>query len=679
MMYRQANLDLSPRSRSLRSACIALTLLPWGQIGIADEAADELSEELFFSDVPIVLSATRLRQPITEVPAAMTVIGRELIEASGAIDIADLFRLVPGFQVGYASGSKPTIGYHGNTDNYSRNMQVLVDGRSIYDPGFGGVTWLDQELDIDDIQRIEVIRGPNAASYGSNSYAGVINIITIHPSEQQGSRFKTIVGKFAHRQVSVKHAGTLGDLAYRLTAQYDQDDGFQSRISDSSDTRWINFRGDYQVDTNNALLIELGMSDGDRGEGFAGDQVQPPRTAEDRHNFQQLRWTSDLGKNGEFSLQAYHNYQRIDDHFVDQIGDPGVPIPPGFLQMGYGFRSHRFDIEFQHSMRLSEDQRLVWGLGARQDRTAGFWVFGNDEWLTRNQARGFGNLEWQLSKKFILNVGGMYEKFEDKSGFLSPRIALNFKATENHIFRIVSNTAYRMPTLWEDFGGQAAYTAAGRALAVQIYSASENVEPEKNQTLEFGLMFNFPKYDFQMDVKTFEETYSNLISEVKNKAADVFYYTNDGTYTSRGWEVGFDWKPTPNSMLHIAYNRSHDKGWQMKKFPVTVANDTRNMAGGIPEQTISILGSYTFRNGIQLTGAFYYMDEMGWTGDGDNVPNAYRSDIHITKKFRSGGINGKLGLLLQRYSDDYTDFYKDNGHTNLWQDRAFLNLTLNWN
>jgi len=650
---------------------------------MASDAVELNSEEdLFFSEVPVVLSATRLSQPITETPAAITVINRDMIEASGAINIADLLRLVPGFQVGFFTGAKPTISYHGNIDRYARDMQVLIDGRSVYDPAFGGVTWLDQELDIDDIQRIEVIRGPNAASYGSNSFAGIINIKTMHPSEQQGVRVKTILGKNGHQQISAQHAGTIGDLAYRLTAKRDQDDGFESRNFDSSDTHWISFRGDYQLDISNTLLMELGLSDGDRDDGFPNDLIQPPRTTRDNHNFQQLRWTSNLGNKGEIYLQGYHNYQRVDDHFLDTIGDPDLSLPPNFVQAGYGFESHRFDLEFQHTLDLSENHRLVWGLGARQDRATGFWVFGTDDWLKRNQYRGFGNLEWKLSENFILNAGGMYEKFEDKSGLFSPRLALNYKATRNHIFRIISTKAYRMPTFWEDFSLQNAYTIAGTVPILSMYETMDNVEPEENHSVELGYLISLPEHGLQLDIKTFKETYSNLIAEVKNKETDAFFYTNDGTYKVRGWEVGLDWNPTVRSMLHIAYSRAQDGGHQMKKFPIDPdsVDDVRKLAGRVPEQTFSVLGSYRFDSGYQLAGAFYYIDPIVWAGDGDNTPHAHRTDIHLTKELTLGDVDGKVGLLLQKYSDDYHDFYigEHGKQGNLWTDRVFLQLTLNW-
>ena len=146
------------------------------------------SDENIYAELPIVLSASRLRQPASEAPMAVSTIDRDMIEASGARTIPDVLRLVPGMVVGNSDnefGDEPKIvvAYHGHTDQFSRQMQVLIDGRSIYEPMSGGVNWNMLPINIEDIQRIEVTRGPNASSYGSNSFLAVINIITRHAAE----------------------------------------------------------------------------------------------------------------------------------------------------------------------------------------------------------------------------------------------------------------------------------------------------------------------------------------------------------------------------------------------------------------------------------------------------------------------------------------------------------------
>ena len=141
-----------------------------------------VDDELFF-DMPVVLSANRLEQSVANAAVSISILDRETIEASGARTIPEVLRLIPGMQVGFSGnefGNEPqyVVAYHGNSDQYSKQMQVLIDGRSIYDPFLGGINWKAIPVNLNDIERIEVSRGPNLATYGSNSFQAAINIIT---------------------------------------------------------------------------------------------------------------------------------------------------------------------------------------------------------------------------------------------------------------------------------------------------------------------------------------------------------------------------------------------------------------------------------------------------------------------------------------------------------------------
>ena len=140
----------------------------FAQLAVANE-----SLALPFSqsdDMPMVLSATRLQQSFFDVPAAVTIIDRQMIEQSGVREIPELLRMVPGMVVGYDSSSSAFVSYHGTSADMARRMQVLVDGRSIYHSLLASVDWIGLPLDLGDIERIEIIRGPNAASFGVNSF-----------------------------------------------------------------------------------------------------------------------------------------------------------------------------------------------------------------------------------------------------------------------------------------------------------------------------------------------------------------------------------------------------------------------------------------------------------------------------------------------------------------------------
>jgi iron complex outermembrane receptor protein len=638
---------------------------------LSAEATELLSEDLFFGDVPVVLSATRLKQPLKDTPAAITIIDRAMIDASGAIEVADLFRLVPGFQVAQYTGSKYSISYHGNADQFARDMQVLIDGRSIYDPGFGGVTWLDQELDIADILRIEIVRGPNAASYGSNSFAGVINIITQHPAEEPGLKVKTTIGEGQRRQIYSRYASSTENLSYRVGVKYDENSGYETRV-DSSDTRWLALRADYRLDTHTELMLQLGQSKGSRGDGFVDDSIQPIRDTHDEHNYQQLRWTRNLPNDDQLYIQFYRNYQLIDDDFVDSDF-----LPPFKLLFGYGFKSLRYDLELQHTLNLASDKRLVWGLGSRLDRVKGFHVFNRSDWLDRHQLRGFSNLEWRLKDNLLLNLGGMVEKFQSTPLLFSPRIALNFAFDQERTFRLVANRAYRVPTFWEEFANQQVFDAPTLTPLLTAYMNDRDVKPEQITAFEVGFLGEFSELGMTLDMKLFREEIRDLVAEVKDKDTDHFKFINDGMLKINGLEIGVRWDPTPKSMFHLGYSLTHAYGKQVKKLPAThPLFDFRILNFNVPTVTLSLIGSHEFDNGIKLSSALYYMEDINWAGDGDFIKAHRRWDVKLGKKYKLTKGDAEVSLIMQNIGshNDFRDFYAEN----IWTDRFFLQAEFNW-
>src|SRR5487761_2060492 len=230
-------------SQQLLASILCLLVLP----AHANEStpADLASEEVYFQDMPIVLTASRLSQPISEAPSAMTVIDSEMIKASGFRTVPELMQLVPGMYVGYVDGNTPVLSLHNSTDQYSRQMQVLIDGRSVYMPPYGGVNWADLPLLIDDIERIEVVRGPSSASHGTNSFYGVINIITRDPSTENGAGKLSITGGYAS-DAYAKLSGNGENFDYRISAGYRSDGGYSNTyLNDHNQTGIANFSGNY--------------------------------------------------------------------------------------------------------------------------------------------------------------------------------------------------------------------------------------------------------------------------------------------------------------------------------------------------------------------------------------------------------------------------------------------------
>ena len=123
----------------------------------------------FFDEIPLVLTASRLAQSPLDAPAPVTIIDREMIAASGFTEIHDLLRLAPGFLVADIADSQPSVARHGLGDAYDRRIKVMIDGRTINSPLWGDTRWDSLPLRVDDIERIEVVRGPNGAAYGVNA------------------------------------------------------------------------------------------------------------------------------------------------------------------------------------------------------------------------------------------------------------------------------------------------------------------------------------------------------------------------------------------------------------------------------------------------------------------------------------------------------------------------------
>jgi iron complex outermembrane recepter protein len=244
-------------------------LLVVAQISRA-QSPEDFSEADFFDDLPVVLSASRLLQPLNEAPVAVTVIDQDMIRASGFRDIPDLLRLVPGFSVAYTQFNTWTGAYHGLGDGYFRRFQVRVDGRSIYSPHNGAVLWSDLPLSIDDIERIEVVRGPDAAVYGANAFAGVVNIITKTAAQVPGTFVSMQAGTKDMRGLTARYGGGDEALRYRVTASAQQRDRFErdtdgGQFFEASQTYFVNGRLDWQLAPDADVMAQFGLSQGKLG------------------------------------------------------------------------------------------------------------------------------------------------------------------------------------------------------------------------------------------------------------------------------------------------------------------------------------------------------------------------------------------------------------------------------
>lgn len=273
---------------------------------VADHAYPIGDEASFFEALPLVLTVSRLPQPIQDTPGAVTVIDAEQIAASGYRDLARLLRLVPGMQVGQERGNDQWVTYHGLGADYPNQMQVLIDGRSVYSPYyFGGADWNALPITLDDIERIEVVRGSDSAAYGANAFLGVVNIITRHTAAEGGHGITDASARLVLRD---------GPLGLRLSAHRQHDHGMPG-THDGRDIRMLNLRGDSRLSTLSELTLNAGLSEGKRDMGYADVLFDSSglRTARHLDRSLHLRWRYSPAPQEEWSLSFYHNRERTVD------------------------------------------------------------------------------------------------------------------------------------------------------------------------------------------------------------------------------------------------------------------------------------------------------------------------------------------------------------------------------
>ena len=638
------NLSRIAMACGARVAALLLVALPppcAGAGGVA--AAPVMTEADFLGDVPIVLSASRLSQPVAEAPVAVSVIDRDMIRASGFRDIAELFRLVPGFSVANFNGNWPVVSYHGMADQYARRMQVLVDGRSIYTPLFGGVHWADLPLALEDIERIEVVRGPNAASYGANAFLGVINIITRDASQDRGGYASFNAGEKGIRDGMLRFAGGQGGMDYRLTAGYRADDGFDG-VHDSRRVKFMNLRGDYRWGSRDTLQFQFGAKDAAREQGTMVCFLDCLRTELLDGHFEQLRWQHDLNAGNEVSVQFFHDYLRDDNS-----GPTGpVPQPDGTSpQFFVADRrvAERYDLELQQILALHEQWRMVWGASWRSDQLTAPAYFSSDQ--GSHLFRLFGHAEWRVTPDLLVNAGAMLENNSITGTDISPRFALNYRLAPRHTLRASVSQAMRTPAFFEESTDNRYVLGS---LFVQWHLSQRGLKPERITSRELGYVGDFPALGLAVDVKLFSDRLDDLINNYDYAyPADQLTgittgYRNQEAATIKGWETQVRYRPGRGSQVVLNFAR------------VFVAATDPWLEQTMPVNTVSLLASTGFVQ--DWSGSAGYYQTSG--AYGGLQPLSRRLDLRLAKRFRTGRSHGEFALTLQNVLREQQEFNAGN-------------------
>lgn len=676
----------------------ALTsLLLSGLVPATSSGADAfLTEAEILADIPLVITASRLLQTPSMAPASVTVIDREMIEASTALAIPDLLRLVPGFQVTYPNGNITSVTYHGNEDAWSNRMQVLIDGRSVYSPLFSIVDWTHLDINIDDIERIEVIRGPNAPVYGSNAFLSTVNIITRQPFQDRGLTAKAAKGSLDTREGMLRYSGSSGELDFRVTASHHEDDGFED-VNDNKSLNSVSLRAVYDVTPGDNVDVQMGLTQGPEGAWGQSPVTSPDRDKETRSFFVYSRWRHVLGPMSEVHVQAYSNYLDWSDNYEigplsDLFGVNPALIPVVFGQPDqmislsrYDGTVRRSDIEIQHTLAPGDDWRLVWGASYRIDTLESFQILGSSEPRSDYVRRLFTNLEWRVLDPMTVNAGAMIEDNGIIGTHVSPRLAANYELFANQTLRAVATRALRSPSIYENFEFNVVRFGDGTILDIQFIS-DQTIEAETIESYEIGYRGLFPDADLEIDLKVYQEhmddiithprdlTYPDLISPLlpDDQETGSFVRVNDGYVDTAGAEFQVTYRPGRRTLISLQYAYADAGGRILRVIegdqPVRY-NERINEA--TPAHTLSILSSHAFNGGIQASAAYFYLSATDWGGDGDSLPSYSRWDAKLAKRFFLGNLESSISLLVQNLMDEQYSEFRDE---NIFDRRTYLQL-----
>ena len=510
-----------------------------------------------------VTSVSKKEQKLSQAASAVFVITAEDIAGSGADNIPDLLRMVPGVDVAQINSSKWAISIRGFNGQYSNKLLVLVDGRTVYTPMLSGVFWDAQDVQIDTIDRIEVIRGPGAAVWGSNAVNGVINIITKKAADTQGGLITAGGGSYEHGFGAARYGGRAGnDTAYRVFADGFKRADLSSLSGPSGNDDWNVVHGGFRVDRKASAQDSITIE----GDGYRGNAGETAATIvsispilnglldlRDRYSGWDLlsRWNHVVSPRSETSLQVYFDRSTRGDNT-------------------YGIEENIFDLDFQHHVAWGSRQDFVWGLGYRvsSDATAAttrisFTPAGRTTQLFSSFVQDEITL---LRDRLYLSLGTRFEH-NDYTGFaLEPSARIAWNAGPRTTLWAAISQAQRTPSRGDTAIRANLLVLPGpNNLPLLIgYSGNPNQRAEREASVETGYRARLSDR-VSIDSTIFFNHYTDLVSvepgfpqvetdPTPTHLAVLSTFSNMNHGETHGFELFADWKVTRRWTLSPGYS-----------------------------------------------------------------------------------------------------------------------------
>lgn len=416
------------------------TLIPLSSYAFENDLTELSIEELANIEV---ISVSRTPQKKSRSAAAIFVITSEDIRRSGATSIPEALRMVPGIDVARISSSKWAVSSRGFNSRYSNKLLVLLDGRSLYLTTFSGVFWENQDLFIEDVERIEVVRGPGASLWGANAVNGVINIITKHAKDSTGLQAVAGGGDYERGFARARFGESIGEKNYiRAYASYfnrdemvDQD---QNGLGDPWEKFQTGFRTDNELGDNNNLTIQGDIYQSMINEESTILNLEPPTYSEslDLENettgYNLLsRYTHRLQGGSEMALQLYYDFLDKEEGTVN-------------------IKDHIFDVDFQFRMSPLSIHEIVWGFGYRlSSDEVDSPLIGIDFDTPKREDSLYSSFVQDtisIRDNFQIILGSRFEHNEYTGTEVQPNVRLLWEPSESHLLWAAVSRAVRTPS-----------------------------------------------------------------------------------------------------------------------------------------------------------------------------------------------------------------------------------------
>lgn len=602
-----------------------------------------------------VTSVSKKEQKMSQAAAAIFVITQEDIRRSGATNIPDMLRIVPGLDVSQINANDWAVSVRGFNQQFENKLLVLIDGRAVYTPLIGGVNWDTQDVPLEDINRIEVIRGPGATLWGANAVNGVINIVTKTAADTQGGLITAGGGTEGQALATAQYGGTIrGNTSYRIFTKYLNHDSLPKLDGRGGDDEWHLLHGGFRADTNistkDSLTLQGDLYTGEEGATIIHIFSIDPPVVGNLDTLTNLSGGNILGRwNHTFSSRSDTTFQFYFDNY-ERTGPEAHEI------------RNTIDFDFNHHLVWGSRQDVIWGAGYRHtsDQTLG----------TLDQAFIPPNTGLQLFAFFVqdaitlvpdrvfLTVGTKFENSYFNGFGIQPSVRLAWTPSNRLTFWSAVSRATRSPARADNGlnAGLAAFPdPSGSSTPVEvILSGHPEIMSEHVIAFETGFRTQ-PIERLSIDVSTFFNRYDHLETLESEPGffqsspaparfvlpivfQNLMYGTTEGSEVSVNLKVMDRWTLSPG----YAFLEMHLQTKPTSQDTSSVAN----FQGSSPQHQAQLRSHVELFHGLSWDVNAYFVGALPI----QQVPSYTRVDTQLTWKFAE---RGEFSLVGQNLIQDH--------------------------